>query len=206
MNGELETYEHLGKLRSYHFGQAYIREAYDSFNIDGPDGRHTCLVHPPLHLTVNALQRRGLHHRYNEVLLRETLLRLLRALDFLHSVTNVVHTGMLNGCPISSFLQAQNLVCSYLRADIKATIIMLTIDDKSILTDFDKAEQEGPSPRKAIDAHRAIYASRQFRSPKAGLWGEQVLCDFGQARIGSKHRANIQPEVYKAPEVLFEME
>jgi hypothetical protein len=94
-NRELDAYELFGKLRSYHSGRAYIREVHESFTIEGPDGQHTCLVHPPLHLTVSALQRRGLHHKYNEVLLRGTLLCLFRALDFLHSVTNVVHTGML---------------------------------------------------------------------------------------------------------------
>ena len=94
-NSEIETYEHLSKLNSLHSGQAYIREVYDTFKGDGPDGCNVCLVHPPLHITVSALQRQGLRQRYNEVLLRETLLRLFRALDFRHTVANVVHTGML---------------------------------------------------------------------------------------------------------------
>ena len=91
-------------------------------------------------------------------------------------------------------------------ADIKATNIMLTIDDESMLADFEKAEREEPSLRKVIDANRTIYTSRELRLPKKGLWGEPVLCDFGQARIGRVHQGDIQPEVYKAPEVLFEME
>ena len=37
-----------------------------------------------------------------------------------------------------------------------------------------------------------------FRSP--------VLCDFGEARIGQTHNGLIQPELYRAPEVLFNME
>lgn len=99
VNRELETYEHLRKLNSLHPGQAYIRQVYDTFEIRGPDGCHICLVHPPLHMTVSTLQRQGLRQRYNEELLRETLIRLFRALDFLHHVANVVHTGML-GNPI----------------------------------------------------------------------------------------------------------
>lgn len=83
---------------------------------------------------------------------------------------------------------------------------MLTVDDESILTAFEKAEQDQPTPRKIIDANRTIYASREFCFPKSGLWGEPVLCDFGQCRIGRVHRGDIQPEIYKAPEVLFEME
>jgi serine/threonine protein kinase len=91
-------------------------------------------------------------------------------------------------------------------ADIKATNLMLTISDESMLADFEKAEQDEPSPRKIIDANRTIYTSRELRKPNEGLWGEPVLCDFGQARIGKVHRGDIQPEIYKAPEVLFEME
>jgi serine/threonine protein kinase len=91
-------------------------------------------------------------------------------------------------------------------ADVKATNIMLTIDDESLLADFEKAEQDEPSPRKIIDADRTIYTSRELRVPNAGLWGEPVLCDFGQARIGRVHRGDIQPAIYKALEVLFEME
>ena len=83
---------------------------------------------------------------------------------------------------------------------------MLTVDDESMLTDFEKAEQDDPAPRKVIDANRTVYCSRKFRFPKDGLWGEPILCDLGQARIGSVHRGDIQPEIYKAPEVLFEME
>lgn len=92
------------------------------------------------------------------------------------------------------------------RADIKANNIMLTVDDDSVLTDFEKAEHEEPTPRKVIDENRTIYASRKFRSPNEGLWGEPVLCDFGRARIGKTHRGDAQPQIYKAPEVLFEME
>jgi hypothetical protein len=95
MNRELETYEHLRKLDSSHPGQAYLRGVYDTFEICSTGGYHVCLVHPPLHMTVSALQKRGLGQRYNELLLRETLLRLFRALDFLHTEADVVHTGKL---------------------------------------------------------------------------------------------------------------
>jgi serine/threonine-protein kinase SRPK3 len=161
-------------------------------------------------MTVSAVQKRGFRQRYNEVLLRETLLRLFRALDFLHTGADVVHTGMLGESGrnarhrrYSRFSVGTMLISD---ADIKATNIMLTIDDESMLADFEKAEQDEPSLRKMIDADRTIHTSRELRLPKAGLWGEPVLCDFGQARIGRAYRGDIQPAIYKAPEVLFEME
>lgn len=116
INRELETYEHLRKLNSLHSGQAYIREVYDTFEINGPDGCHICLVHPPLHMTISALQRQGPRQRYNEVLLRETLVRLLRTLDFLHTVANVVHTGMLENS--IRFIVVQCAICIE-HADVK---------------------------------------------------------------------------------------
>ncbi|KAH2459352.1 hypothetical protein KXV25_006868 [Aspergillus fumigatus] len=88
---------------------------------------------------------------------------------------------------------------------IKATNIMLRIDDESILEDFEKAEQQSPSPEKVVGKNRTIYTSRGLRLPHDDLWGQPVLCDLGQARIGRAHTGLIQPEIYRAPEVLFDM-
>ena len=82
---------------------------------------------------------------------------------------------------------------------------MLAIDDESMLADFEKAEKREPKARKIIDDERTIYQSRRFRSPKKGAWGSFTICDFGEARIGESHRGRIQPQVYRAPEVLFRM-
>jgi serine/threonine-protein kinase SRPK3 len=82
---------------------------------------------------------------------------------------------------------------------------MLTIQDKSILTDFEEAERKSPCPRKIANDERTIYASRGFRRPKNLAWGYPVLCDFGEARIGGSYPyEEIQPEVYKAPEIIMQ--
>lgn len=83
---------------------------------------------------------------------------------------------------------------------------MLTVDDESLLADFEASEAEDPSPAKIIDDTRRIYGSRALGLPKDACWGQPVLCDFGEARIGSVHRGLIQPELYRAPEVLFDMD
>lgn len=83
---------------------------------------------------------------------------------------------------------------------------MLSIDDETILTEFEKEEKLHPSPRKTVDSNRTIYMSRELSLPTQGLWGQPVLCDLGEARIGKFHRGNIQPNIYKAPEVLFDMQ
>lgn len=83
---------------------------------------------------------------------------------------------------------------------------MFTIADESLLWDFERAEIEEPSPIKIIDDIHTIYGSRTLGLPKDSLWGQPALCDFGEARIGKSHRGLIQPEIYRAPEVLFNME
>lgn len=82
---------------------------------------------------------------------------------------------------------------------------MLSIEDETILTEFEKDEQRHPSPRKVLDKNYTIYSSRKLSLPSNDLWGQPVLCDLGAARIGVSHMGNIQPDIYKAPEVLFDM-
>ncbi|GAB1726045.1 hypothetical protein NU195Hw_g1151t1, partial [Hortaea werneckii] len=179
---ELKFYEHVASLDSEHLGQAYIRGLLETFEISGPTGKHLCLVQPPMHMTITELQRQVPSKRLNKDLLNGTLFNVLTALSFLHDEANVVH------------------------ANINPSNIMLTLDDASLLPAFEQAEASDPSPRKIIDNTRTIYGSRKLGLPKDALWGQPVLCDFGEARIGpGPHRGLIQPDLYRAPEVLFDM-
>jgi serine/threonine-protein kinase SRPK3 len=82
---------------------------------------------------------------------------------------------------------------------------MLTIKDLSILEDFEETERGSPCPYKPINDERNIYVSRHFRHPKSHAWGHPVLCDFGEARSGGPFDyEEIQPEVYKAPEIIMQ--
>lgn len=82
---------------------------------------------------------------------------------------------------------------------------MLTVADESILENVENTEAKNTLPKKAVNDIRTIYSSHKLGLPKDGLWGEPVLCDFGEARIGRHHNGLIQPELYRAPEVLFDM-
>ncbi|PYH86143.1 kinase domain protein [Aspergillus uvarum CBS 121591] len=127
----------------------------------------------------------GLNSRpFNLPLVKMTVKRLLLALDFFHTEANVIHT------------------------DIKTDNLMLSSEDDGMLADFAKAEAEDPSPRKQIDESRIIYQSRRFRRPSAcKSYGLPILCDFGEARIGiqQESRPFIQPHIYRAPEIIFEL-
>ncbi|KAF1979466.1 non-specific serine/threonine protein kinase [Bimuria novae-zelandiae CBS 107.79] len=82
-----------------------------------------------------------------------------------------------------------------IHTDINPSNIMLTVADDSVLESVEKAEAENMLPKKVVDNVRTIYCSHKL-----------VLCDFGEARIGKCHKGLIQLELYRAPEVLFNME
>jgi hypothetical protein len=84
---------------------------------------------------------------------------------------------------------------------------MLRVENESIFTDYERAQVDSPIHRKVISEERTIYASRPFRQPHEHAYGLPVLCDFGESRIGGSHAyAEIQPEVYKSPEILMQMD
>ncbi|MCJ1256343.1 hypothetical protein MMC24_004164 [Lignoscripta atroalba] len=179
VNREIEIYKHLSTANLSHIGRPCVRTILDSFEISGPHGGHHCLVHKPLWTSLFHLQRRHPSRKFTEDLLRSALVYIFLALDYLHSDCQVIHT------------------------DIKASNILQEIEDVSVLVDFEKAENENPSARNVYD-DRIVYASRRFRLPKS--YGHPVLCDFGEARRGNvENNDDIQPEVYRAPEVILEM-
>lgn len=153
-----------------------------------------------MHMTIQELQRQNTSKRLNKQILNWTLFNLLSALSFLHDEAKVTHTGVF----ITTICR-ENLTDEF-ETDINPSNIMLTVNDESLLSEFEQAEVEEPSPTKVIDETRTIYGSRKLGLPKNSLWGQPVLCDFGEARIGQAHKGLIQPELYRAPEVLFNME
>ncbi|PYH94143.1 kinase domain protein [Aspergillus ellipticus CBS 707.79] len=180
---ERRIYEHLANINSSHVGQPLIRQLYDSFDIEGPVGQHCCLVLQPMRMTL--LEMMGLNTKpFGIPLLKMTVKRLLLALDFLHTEASIVHT------------------------DLKTDNLMLTLENVDVLEAFAEAESDNPSPRKINDEFSLIYRSRKLCRPAGDKgYGLPVLCDLGEARIGKRHESGpfIQPHIYRAPEVIFEM-
>jgi serine/threonine protein kinase len=75
----------------------------------------------------------------------------------------------------------------------------MRIKDESILPKFAREEIEQPYAR-MVRPDRTIYVSRLMPiSP-----GLPVLCDFGEARVGSsKYSGDIMPRIMRAPEVIL---
>ncbi|KAK2756125.1 hypothetical protein FQN54_005533 [Arachnomyces sp. PD_36] len=176
---ELDIYNHLNSITTANVGATLVRTALDDFEISAPTGKHLCLIHQPLGMRLADLKARASGRKLPEELLKLTLIHILHALDFLHTEAKIVHT------------------------DIQDKNILLGVEDESIFSSFEKSELENPSARK-IDGDRVIYKSRELQIPK--VHGRPVLCDFGEARTGSdSYHEDIQPYLYRAPEVLLRM-
>ncbi|KAI0517286.1 serine threonine protein kinase, CMGC group [Xylaria bambusicola] len=182
LDKEINMYKRMKERGSwFHDGRHYVRDLLDSFDIDGPDGRHRCLVHSPLWENMHTFLRRNPIMRLPQPVFAVMLHRLFLALDFLHTECSIIHT------------------------DIRADNIMFGIEDDSVFRELEQRELSDPSPRKVLK-DRTIYTSRQLSMPKGRGLGAPVLCDFGSAVCGDvEHREDVQPNIYRAPEVILEV-
>ncbi|KAF7620965.1 hypothetical protein AFLA_006258 [Aspergillus flavus NRRL3357] len=172
---ELRIYKQMNGVETKHPGRNFIRKLLDHFDIEGPHGRHVCLVHEPLGTSADFLVKMFRGHAMTLDDMKPGIRQLLIALDFLHSECHIIHTD----------LQLKNL--------------LLPGPETSYLSRFEEAEVADPSPRKALK-DRTIYKSLGFL-PKGGL---PILADFGEARLGDQeHNEDIMPNVYRALEVIL---
>lgn len=82
---------------------------------------------------------------------------------------------------------------------------MIGSKDDSIFREWENDEENQPSPRKS-DGSNIVYKSRPFRRKKGWSgFGMPLLSDFGEARLGDVHDGLIQPDIYRAPEVILGM-
>jgi serine/threonine-protein kinase SRPK3 len=95
---ELAIYEHIQALSSDHDGRHRIRRLLDSFEVQGPHGRHICLVHEPLGISFEGLRDFTADRVFGEDLIRQTFRPILEGFEFLHEEAKVIHTGKASKC------------------------------------------------------------------------------------------------------------
>ncbi|KAJ5609440.1 hypothetical protein N7528_010007, partial [Penicillium herquei] len=96
LDDELNIYKRMGAVSQKHPGHKYVRSLLDSFDIDGPEDKHRCLVHPgpPLWENVLSFLYRNPIQRLPTTILVVLLHRLFLALDYLHTECKIIHTGL----------------------------------------------------------------------------------------------------------------
>jgi serine/threonine-protein kinase SRPK3 len=87
--------------------------------------------------------------------------------------------------------------------DIKEENILLGLVDSSIVEQLDTKEIAASSLYKSVNGYN-LYKSVNFGIPTK--FGRPIQCDFSLARNGQvEHCHDIQPDPYRAPEVILEM-
>ena len=94
LDNEPQMYKRMERGPVNHPGRDAVRSLLDSFDIDGPEDKHRCLVHPPLWESVLDFLRRNPSRKLPAPILAYVLQRLFLALDYLHSECQIIHTGI----------------------------------------------------------------------------------------------------------------
>jgi serine/threonine-protein kinase SRPK3 len=191
---EITINEHLQSNPVEHLGKNMVRTVLDSFAIAGPNGNHRCMLYQPLGMSFTEYLKLLPQNRFPKDLAQRSVQLLLIAVDYLHQC-HVIHTGELS--TIQNWLLI--VICW---SDISPNNVLQKIEDDSITFQIEQGELEQPIARKILN-DRTIYNSR----PMPLSTGLPVLCDLGEARIGTqKHTGDIMPGIYRAPEVILGMD
>ncbi|KAH7329553.1 kinase domain protein [Stachybotrys elegans] len=185
--GEAAKLKVIASADPSHPGLSYVRVPIDTFQLQGPQGTHLCLVYQPMRETLYQFQRRMPRQRLLMMDFKLFLHLLLQALDYLHTGCNLIHT------------------------DIKDENILMTIEDEQILSDFASHCRNNPQPRhiRAEDG-RVTYLAEDDLGPLYPRGVSNVilpmLSDFSASHAGLDGRSHIFPtqsHCYRAPEVLL---
>ncbi|RFU35784.1 hypothetical protein B7463_g585, partial [Scytalidium lignicola] len=177
IDNETSIYKHLSRAGNPdHPGRAYVRTIQDSFVVTSRAGNpHRCLVHEVLSNDILSLRYVHPDQKMPEAMLKQILIHLLLALDFLHSECHIIHT------------------------DIKEENILLGLIGPFVLEKLDTEEIAASSLYKSVNGYN-LYKSANFGI--STRFGRPILCDSSLARDGQvEHCHDIQPDPYRAPEV-----
>ncbi|KAK2802667.1 hypothetical protein FQN50_007275 [Emmonsiellopsis sp. PD_5] len=208
---ELPAYHQISSRfsGSSHKGRGNVRRVLDSFEVDGPDGTHIVLVFEAAQMSLRDLKAVFFPDGFDEEFVKGAIEELLKAVDFLHTQGEIVHTGWYS-TPQVLLLNTDNVIFLALKlfglfsdffySDIHPGNMLLGAYKNSIFRAIQEAEYTNPVHRKQVSSTRTIYLSRMMR-PKEG---PMLLSDFGEARIGpGPHAGDIMPLEYRAPETLL---
>jgi len=90
----MEIYAQIAAVNQSHIGSNYIRHMIECFNIKTDQGIYPCIVHKPGAASLCQLWCMYPDRRLPPQVIKVVLKHLIPALDFLHRVAGVIHTGI----------------------------------------------------------------------------------------------------------------
>lgn len=100
---------------SPHLGRGNIRKLHSSFEVTGPDGRHIVIIFEAAQMSLRDMKVVFRKDGFDEEFVKAAMIELLKALDFLHTRGEVVHTGI---DPFSAYLAFASPLISYCYASL----------------------------------------------------------------------------------------
>lgn len=94
---ESEILQRLSQLE----GDCLVPRLLDTFNVDGPNGRHECFVMPPAMMSIRDSKEASHLRLFRPEVANRIVSQLVAAVDFLHS-KGIVHAGQLSSHASSS--------------------------------------------------------------------------------------------------------
>ncbi|KAB8210260.1 U4/U6 small nuclear ribonucleo protein PRP4 [Aspergillus parasiticus] len=146
---ELNVYKHITSIETDHPGRKFIRKMLSHFYVQGPSGRHICLVHEPLGMNVNELLRHIPGRTMTLESMKPAIRQLLGVLNFLHSVARLIHTGRSS-------------------KTIYTTSRFPTGDGLPLLGDFGEA-------RLGDEENIGIIMPDYYRAPEVDIWSVAMI-------------------------------
>ncbi|KAI2101906.1 hypothetical protein LOZ34_005632 [Ophidiomyces ophidiicola] len=181
---EREILEHLRDADPSHLGYPYISTLVDSFEHNGPNGNHVCLVFMVMGETLRSFGTWFEDHALPNEIMRRFTIQLLLALDYAHE-HGVIHT------------------------DIKPDNIFVQIPDDSLISELylpnNPADPAAFDPSTDPSSIQIQPLKWDYFRPGTKIREFKIaLGDWGVASWTNSHLTElIQPVALRAPEVLI---
>ncbi|KAL4940228.1 hypothetical protein BDV06DRAFT_197124 [Aspergillus oleicola] len=176
-----------------HRGNVILRTSLDSFELNGPEGKHMCLVYEPMREPLWILQKRFINQNLPLPIAKAYIYILLNGLDYLHSSCKVVHTDLKLGNILMCF-ENDHLLSDFLE---RGQAMGYKIDNATGRSIFRCHNDFGPI--KANEVKNFV--------PKISDFGLATLLDDPSPHDGVTTKQMgiypIQPDHYRAPEVVL---
>ncbi|PGH01136.1 hypothetical protein AJ79_08007 [Helicocarpus griseus UAMH5409] len=172
---EMRFYDYLDQVETDRPGISLIRKRLGSFEIQGPHGKHTCLVLGPLGITLDEVLDYFPQRKISLGILKPSLRHIL--IQWTFSIPWALRILLSN--------------------------FLLGVDDPALFFSFEDAEHTQPAPRKILE-DRTIYVSRRmYATDGLPFLCDLGQARFPE-EIGNRG-AYIMPDVYRAPEITMHM-